>query len=102
MKTMLGHTGSRWWLGILLFTAAGCTTPTAPPPAPGGGQEFVLSYETFQESVAPVLVEYGCHAVECHGGGIRDEPPPRSVVAVDWLDGHGHLRVDFGKRFLLI
>ena len=49
----------------------GCTSPVEAPPPPGGGTEFVLDFARFQSEVAPVLSDYGCHAMECHGGGIR-------------------------------
>jgi hypothetical protein len=49
----------------------GCSSPSEPPPPPGGGAEFVLDFDRFRDEVAPVLVEYGCHAAQCHGGGIR-------------------------------
>jgi hypothetical protein len=31
----------------------------------------VLDYQQFQQNVSPVLVQLGCNAMECHGGGIR-------------------------------
>ena len=50
----------------------GCSSPTEPPPPPGGGQTLNLSYEQFEQSVEPVLVQHGCDAGgDCHGGGIR-------------------------------
>jgi hypothetical protein len=50
----------------------GCSTPTEPPKPPSGGQRIVLSYTEFQQSVEPVLQQYGCDATgDCHGGGIR-------------------------------
>ena len=50
----------------------GCTSPSAPPPVPSGGQSFVLSYTQFADSVEPILVAKGCDATgDCHGGGIR-------------------------------
>jgi len=75
-------------LGLLALAAAGCQTPTDPPPPPGGGQEYELDFDAFQQTVAPVLVEYGCHAVECHGGGIRGtfelSPPELPDAAFDF------------------
>ncbi len=41
------------------------------PEPPGGGQEFVLDLASFQANVLPVLTQYGCNAMACHGGGIR-------------------------------
>lgn len=63
----------RWPEGVLacLVLAAGCDGPMAPPDPPGGGQEFVLDFDQFQSSVAPVLTQYSCNTAECHGGGIR-------------------------------
>ncbi len=49
----------------------GCGSPTEPTPPPGGGQEYVLDYDTFVSGVAPVLLQAGCKSLECHGGGIR-------------------------------
>ena len=31
----------------------------------------MLDFAQFQQSVAPVLVQYGCDAMDCHGDGIR-------------------------------
>jgi hypothetical protein len=50
---------------------AGCESPGDPVAPPGGGEEFVLEFASFTANVAPVLEQYGCHAMECHGGGIR-------------------------------
>src|SRR5262249_34687203 len=50
----------------------GCTSPAAPPAPPSGGQNFVLNYTQFADSVEPVLMAKGCDATgDCHGGGIR-------------------------------
>jgi len=51
---------------------AGCNqaSTTAPNP-PSGGQTYVLSYETFADTVEPVLSGQGCDNMNCHGGGIR-------------------------------
>lgn len=57
-------------LAVAASTAA-CSSPTEPPDPPGGGQELVLDFDRYQSEVAPVLMEYGCHALQCHGGGIR-------------------------------
>jgi hypothetical protein len=61
-------------LGVLSLVSViqGCTSPTAPPAAPGGGHTLVLSYSLFLNKVEPVLVRQGCDATgDCHGGGIR-------------------------------
>jgi hypothetical protein len=50
---------------------AGCQGPTEPPQPPGGGTTLDLDAEAFRATVAPILAQYGCHAAECHGGGIR-------------------------------
>lgn len=60
-----------WTLGLMLVGPGGCVSPTDPPPPPGGGQEYELSFDGFQQTVAPVLADLGCHTAECHGGGIR-------------------------------
>jgi hypothetical protein len=50
----------------------GCSSPTAPPDPPGGGQTLVLSFTEFEANVEPILVAKGCDATgDCHGGGIR-------------------------------
>jgi hypothetical protein len=50
----------------------GCKSPTAPPEPPGGGSRLVLSFEQFEQTVEPLLVQHGCDATgDCHGGGIR-------------------------------
>jgi hypothetical protein len=61
-------------LGVLALVSGvqGCTSPTAPPKAPGGGHVLALSYSMFANQVEPVLVRQGCDATgDCHGGGIR-------------------------------
>ena len=59
-------------LGMIgTFALSGCATPSEPTPAPEGGNEYVLDYAMYAAEVAPVLEQYGCHAAECHGGGIR-------------------------------
>jgi hypothetical protein len=63
--------------------AGGCADPgTAPTPA-GGGENYHLDYAQFQTRVAPVLVDAGCHAVECHGGGIRGTFELSPLTALD-------------------
>jgi hypothetical protein len=57
-------------VALAATTSAGCAGPSAPEP-PGGGEEYALDFGQFQASVAPVLVDAGCHAGACHGGGIR-------------------------------
>jgi hypothetical protein len=50
----------------------GCSSPTAPPAPPGGGTSLVLSFDQYQQDVAPILTTRGCDAGgDCHGGGIR-------------------------------
>ena len=59
-------------LVALPATLLGCGGPAAPPLAPSGGQQLVLSYDQFGLSVEPVLMRRGCDATaDCHGGGIR-------------------------------
>jgi len=55
----------------LCAASLGCSSPVEPPAPPEGGAEFVLDFQRFQAEVEPVLVDYGCHAMSCHGGGIR-------------------------------
>ena len=67
----------------------GCSAPTAPPLAPSGGQQLVLSYSDFATHVEPILVRQGCDAVaDCHGGGIRGtlelSPPGAKNVRFDF------------------
>jgi hypothetical protein len=50
----------------------GCSSPTAPPSPPSGGQQLNLSFAQFDSLVEPVLMAQGCDATgDCHGGGIR-------------------------------
>ncbi len=57
---------------VLPGVVAGCSSPTAPPPAPGGGHVLVLDFTTFANTVEPVLQRRGCDTGnDCHGGGIR-------------------------------
>ncbi|MGH7729924.1 MAG: hypothetical protein ACRENJ_01580 [Candidatus Eiseniibacteriota bacterium] len=59
-------------LSVLPGVVQGCSSPTAPPQPPGGGQTLVLSFDQFAQTVEPVLVAHGCDATgDCHGGGIR-------------------------------
>jgi hypothetical protein len=63
-------------MALALLVAAtgtpGCTSPSAPPKPPGGGQRLVLDFPTYRDSVAPVISAHGCDAGgDCHGGGIR-------------------------------
>jgi hypothetical protein len=55
---------------------------------PSGGANFVLDYAEFQDSVEPVLANYGCNSMECHGGGIRGtyqlSPPDAPNPAFDF------------------
>jgi hypothetical protein len=68
---------------------AGCSSPTAPPLPPGGGQVLVLNYDQFEQTVEPILVQHGCDAEgDCHGGGIRGSlelsPPTAKNVRFDF------------------
>jgi hypothetical protein len=59
-------------LSVLPGVVQGCSSPTAPPAPPGGGQTLALSYSQFELTVEPVLARHGCDAEgDCHGGGIR-------------------------------
>ena len=59
-------------LSVLPGMVQGCSSPTAPPVPPGGGQTLVLDFTRFEQTVEPVLVAHGCDATgDCHGGGIR-------------------------------
>ena len=59
-------------LSALPGMVQGCSSPTAPPVPPGGGQTLVLDFDRFETTVEPVLVAHGCDATgDCHGGGIR-------------------------------
>ena len=80
-------------LALLLSVAPGvvqgCSTPTAPPSPPGGGQTLTLSFTGFEQNVEPVLVRLGCDAGgDCHGGGIRGtlalSPPSAKDVRFDF------------------
>jgi len=59
-------------LSVLPGVVQGCSSPTAPPQPPGGGQTLVLDFAQFEQTVEPLLVAHGCDATgDCHGGGIR-------------------------------
>ena len=59
-------------LSVLPGVVHGCSSPTAPPNPPGGGQTLVLDFNQFEQTVEPVLMTHGCDATgDCHGGGIR-------------------------------
>ncbi len=81
---------------VLTGVVQGCSTPTTPPAPPGGGQTLILSFEQFEQTVSPVLVQHGCDAVgDCHGGGIRGSlqlSPP----------GAKDLRFDFDQVVLQV
>jgi hypothetical protein len=57
-------------LALAATAIAGCADPSSPEP-PGGGEDYALDFAEFSGSIAPILVEAGCHAASCHGGGIR-------------------------------
>jgi len=74
---------------VLLAALFSCSTPTAPPAPPGGGQTLALSFPQFAQTVEPVLVRHGCDAGgDCHGGGIRGSfelsPPGAKDVRFDF------------------
>ena len=59
-------------LSVLPGVVQGCSSPTAPPDPPGGGQTLTLDFTQFEQTVEPVLMAQGCDATgDCHGGGIR-------------------------------
>lgn len=56
------------------LAAVGCESPTAvvDDGRAGGGETYVLDYDTFAATVQPIFVAKGCKAAgNCHGGGIR-------------------------------
>ena len=60
------------WIAVPTLLAGGCAGPVDPPPPPGGGEMYVLDFDEFAASVAPILTQHGCDAGgDCHGGGIR-------------------------------
>lgn len=76
-------------LSVIPGVVQGCSSPTAPPAPPGGGQTLALSYTGFEQNVEPVLQRLGCDAVgDCHGGGIRGtlalSPPDAKDVRFDF------------------
>ena len=76
-------------LGVLPGVVEGCSSPTAPPDPPGGGQTLVLDFDQFERTVEPVLVAHGCDATgDCHGGGIRGSlqlsPPGAKDIRFDF------------------
>ena len=69
----------------------GCSSPTSPPVPPGGGHTLSLSFETFQQTIDPILTQHGCDTVaggDCHGGGIngslRLSPPGAKDAQFDF------------------
>ncbi len=79
----------RFALVALSLGLPACTSPTAPPRPPSGGQTLVLSFPEFQQSVEPVLTRQGCDATgDCHGGGIRGtfelSPPSAKNAQFDY------------------
>lgn len=54
-------------LGVLACEKA---SPNDPDP-PGGGQNYVMSYNEFTTTIDPMLSQLGCDNLNCHGGGIR-------------------------------
>jgi len=57
---------------LLAVLFSGCASPIEPPLPPGGGQDYVLDFQEFQQTVDPILTRHGCDAEgDCHGGGIR-------------------------------
>lgn len=59
-------------IALLVALAACGESDPASPGIPGGGEEYVLDYDTFAAAVAPIFSARGCDAIgDCHGGGIR-------------------------------
>lgn len=76
-------------LSVAPGVVQGCSTPTAPPAPPSGGQTLALSFTGFEQNVEPILVRLGCDATgDCHGGGIRGtlalSPPDAKDVQFDF------------------
>jgi len=75
-------------VGFVSLGAFGCQSPTKSPAPPTGGANFVLDYASFESAVAPVLANYGCNSMQCHGGGIRGtyelSPPDVPNLAFDF------------------
>ena len=72
----------------LIAGAVGLATPlacggdsTTATPDPDTGPAYVLSYDEFAASVAPVLSKHGCDNGTCHGGspGATFRPSPRDA-----------------------
>lgn len=65
---------------LLLVLACGGESTTAPPPPPPA-PVYVLSYDEFVASVAPVLSKHGCNTAACHGGstGVTFRLSPRDA-----------------------
>lgn len=80
----------------LVLGPAGCQGPTVAPEPPGGGATLVLDAAAFRDTVAPVLAQYGCHAAECHGGGIRGtyELSPEDAIDADFDFAQSRWQVD--------
>jgi len=70
-RVTMSRVGASSILALVAATIVGCADPGTSPEPPGGGEEFALDYAQFAASVSPVLVDAGCHAAACHGGGIR-------------------------------
>ena len=60
-------------LSLFSLSLVACSEDSeSPTGVPGGGQEYVLDYDSFAAAVAPIFAQRGCNADgDCHGGGIR-------------------------------
>ena len=87
-------------IAVLVVVPAGCRGPTEPLAPPGGGATLVLDAAAFRDMVAPVLAQYGCHAAECHGGGIRGtfELSPEDAIDADFDFAQARWQVDAHDR----
>jgi len=57
---------------VVCALVEGCiSSPSEDPPAPSGGQAFVLDFDVFATEIDSILTANGCDNLTCHGGGIR-------------------------------
>ncbi|MCI0452271.1 MAG: hypothetical protein L0Z51_07750 [Candidatus Latescibacteria bacterium] len=82
---------------MAVAVVSGCDkASTTDPDPPAGGQSYVLDFDTFANTINPILSAQGCDNLTCHGGGIRGtfELSPNGNKNVQFDFEQARLQVD--------